>query len=208
VFSFLHPRGAGERVAPILGERVLLRPPRHADWRAWVEVRSASRAFLAPWEPSWPPDALTRKAFRRRVRQQALERRDQTGYGFLIFERTSGGLLGGITVSDVQRGVAQSCSLGYWIGAGAARRGYMTEALLLVLRFVFAELGLHRATAACLPGNRASQGLLRKVGFREEGYAREYLRIDGRWQDHVLFGMVASDLAPAAHLERAPRAAE
>lgn len=131
--------------------------------------------------------------------------RDRTGYAFYVFHRESGTLLGGITVADVQRGVALCCSLGYWIGQEHARQGYMTEALALVLDYLFDELGLHRVNAACLPSNRASQALLRHSGFREEGFAREYLRIDGRWQDHVLFAMIANDRTAT---ERAVRAAE
>ena len=96
-------------------------------------------------------------------------------------------------MSNLQRGVAMSCSLGYWIGQPHARQGYMSEALRRLLPFVFETLGLHRIEAACLPTNVASRGLLQKIGFREEGYARGYLRINGAWHDHVLFALLAED---------------
>ncbi|RMD64342.1 MAG: N-acetyltransferase, partial [Alphaproteobacteria bacterium] len=169
--------------------RVYLRPPVHRDWRAWAALRGESRDFLVPWEPTWAHDALTRGAFRRRLRVYKTEMRHGTSYTFLIFRRTDDVLLGGITLSNVRRGVAQSASLGYWIGERFARQGYMTEALAAVLGFAFGELGLHRVEAACLPRNKASRALLLKSGFREEGYAREYLRINGRWQDHVLLAV-------------------
>ena len=104
--------------------------------------------------------------------------------------------MGGVTLSNVRRGVAQAASVGYWIGERFARQGYMTEAVLAVVEFAFEELGLHRVEAACLPENDASRSLLLKVGFRQEGYARQYLRINGKWQDHLLFEMLRDDPRP------------
>jgi ribosomal-protein-alanine N-acetyltransferase len=175
--------------------RVTLRPPSQRDWRVWAELRTESREFLTPWEPTWSYDALTRGAFRRRLRAYRNESREGTSYSFLVFRNDDDALLGGVTLSNLRRGVAQSASLGYWIGARHSRQGYMTEALTAVLKFAFSELGLHRVEAACLPNNAASKGLLLKCGFREEGYAREYLRIDGRWQDHLLFAVLREDIS-------------
>jgi [ribosomal protein S5]-alanine N-acetyltransferase len=186
------------RGAQLDGRRVFLRPPRDTDWRHWADLRGASRDFLTPWEPVWPADALGRAAFRRRVRMVGSEWREDLGYSWLLFRRGDGALLGGVTLSNVRRGVAQSGSLGYWIGAPHARRGYMTEALQLLLPYAFERLGLHRIEAACLPNNAASRSLLRKLGFVEEGYAREYLRINGSWQDHVLYGLLKPELRAAA----------
>jgi len=174
--------------------RLFLRPPRNRDWRAWSELRTESREFLMPWEPSWSVDALSRAAFRRRMRQTAIEWHEDEGYGFLIFRQGDNALLGGINLSNVRRGVAQSANLGYWIGGPHARQGYMTDALLCLMPFAFERLGLNRLEAACLPHNVASRGLLQKIGFREEGYARQYLRINGNWQDHVLYALLRSDL--------------
>ena len=172
---------------------VYLRPPRQRDWRLWSRVREDSREFLAPWEPTWPYDALTRGAFRRRVRAYSQEMRQGSGYSFLIFRKEDDRLMGGATLSNIRRGVAQTASLGYWIGESYARRGYMTEALSALLDFGFEHLGMHRVEAACLPHNEASKTLLLKLGFAEEGFARQYLRINGSWQDHVLFAILRSD---------------
>jgi ribosomal-protein-alanine N-acetyltransferase len=180
----------------LLGRRTELRAPERQDWQPWAELRHASRAFLAPWEPSWSDDALSRGAFRRRLARYALEWHSDQGYTFLLFRHEDDALLGGISLTNVRRGVAESCSIGYWVGAPYARQGYMTEGLDLTLKFAFERLRLHRLEAACLPHNAPSRGLLLKAGFREEGYAREYLCIDGKWQDHVLFGMLASDWRP------------
>jgi len=173
--------------------RVYLRPPVQRDWRAWSVLRSESRDFLVPWEPTWSYDALTRGAFRRRLRIYRAEMRQGVSYSFLVFRRADDVLLGGATLSNLRRGVAQSASLGYWIGAPYCRRGYMTEALAAILRYAFANLALHRVEAACLPENTASKGLLLKSGFKEEGFAREYLRINVRWQNHILFAILSSD---------------
>ena len=187
--------GGGRRLE--LG-RVYLRPPVQRDWREWAALRAESREFLVPWEPAWAYDALTRGAFRRRVKIYKTEMRQGISYSFLVFRRDDDALIGGVTLSNVRRGVAQSASLGYWAGARYSRQGYMTEALAAVLGFAFGPLGLHRVEAACLPDNAASRALLIRSGFREEGYAREYLRINGRWQDHVLFGLPRGDFVERA----------
>lgn len=191
--------GDGGSRGPILtGDRVVLRQPTLRDWRAWSELRHASRGFLTPWEPAWPFDALGRKAYRRRLRQQTAEWRGGMGVTFFVFGRRDGHLMGGISVTNLRRGVAQSASLGYWVGERFARQGVMTEALLLVLDFLFVDLGLHRVEAATLPHNTASRRLLEKIGFVEEGRGRGYLRIAGQWQDHVLYALLAEDPRGAA----------
>ncbi len=175
------------------GKRVYLRAPAERDWRPYVEVRAASRKFLEPWEPAWPPDALGREAYFRRLNRYAADWRDDVGHSFFIFRNDDDSLLGGISLSNVRRGVAQCGTLGYWIGEAHARQGYMTEALRLIVDFCFGQLALHRVEAACLPHNEASQQLLRRGGFTQDGYARKYLKIRGEWHDHLLFSLLAED---------------
>ena len=174
--------------------RVYLRFPVQRDWRNWAALRAESRDFLAPWEPTWAYDALTRGAFRRRLKMYKAELRQGVTYSFLILRRVDDVLLGGITLSNLRRGVAQSATLGYWIGSPHRNQGYMTDSLAAILEFAFSRIGLHRVEAACLPANEASRRLLLRSGFREEGYAREYLRISGRWQDHQLFAILRDNL--------------
>jgi ribosomal-protein-alanine N-acetyltransferase len=175
---------------------VILRVPAMADFPQWAHLRAASRSFLTPWEPVWPADDLTRMAFRRRIKRYQREVKNGSGYPFFVFSPDGETLLGGLTLSQVQRGVTQSCALGYWMGAPYAGRGLMTAAVRAVVAFAFDTLHLNRVEAACLPGNAASIRLLEKVGFTREGYARRFLCIDGRWQDHLLFGMVRDDPRP------------
>lgn len=177
----------------LLGKRVFLRPPERGDWTAWSALRHESRDFLTPWEPSWPSDALGRAAYRRRLARYAMDWRTDQGYSFFIFRPGDDTLVGGVGLSNVRRGVAETASLGYWIGQHHARQGYMAEALAQSLEFAFLRLHLHRIEAACLPSNAPSRGLLLKCGFREEGYASKYLCIDGKWQDHVLFALLREE---------------
>lgn len=183
-----------EPVPTIEGERVLLRVPQMADFAEWAQLREDSRGFLEPWEPIWPHDDLTRSAFRRRIRRYVEDVRSDQAYAFFVFRRSDQTLVGGLTLSNVRRGVAQAGSLGYWMGAPYAGQGYMTEAVRALVPFALRTLRLHRVEAACIPTNAASMRLLEKVGFRREGVAREYLCINGIWQDHLLYALMSSDL--------------
>lgn len=172
---------------------LLLRPPAMGDYGAWAELRHRSRAHLVPWEPQWASDELSRTAFRRRIRHYQRELKDDTGYAFFIFRGSAETLIGGLTLSNVRRGVTQACSLGYWLGAPYANRGLMTKAVQSTAPFVFDELKLHRLEAACLPHNYASIRVLENNGFQCEGLARRYLKIDGEWRDHRLFALLPDD---------------
>jgi ribosomal-protein-alanine N-acetyltransferase len=172
------------------GERVRLRPPRASDYKAWAELRAASRAFLQPWEPTWPQDDLTRAAFRRRLSIYGRDHELGHGYALFLIRKEDDKLLGGINLRDIRRGVAQMAAFGYWIGQPYAGQGYMGDALRTACAFGFQTLGLHRLEAACLPENQPSRQLLLRAGFEQEGFARGYLKINGVWRDHLLFGLV------------------
>ena len=111
------------------------------------------------------------------------------------FQRDSRRLIGGCNISNVRRGVAQCASLGYWMGQPFAGHGLMKDSVRAVLPFIFEELSLHRLEAACIPTNAASVALLEKSGFIREGYAREYLCINGVWADHLLYARLRGDTA-------------
>lgn len=194
--AFLRSPFAPELPPALRGARITLRTPEMADHEAWAALRLQSRAFLTQWEPLWPSNDLTRAAFRSRIKRYWRDIEDDHAYPFFIFNNGNGALLGAITISNVRRGVAQMGTLGYWIGEPHARAGHMTAAAALIRAFAFQHLQLHRLEAACLPNNAASIALLKRSGFREEGLARSYLKINGQWQDHLLFGCLADD-APA-----------
>lgn len=192
--AFLRSVTSQDTGPEVFGDQVVLRVPQMADFPAWADLRAQSRDFLLPWEPTWPADDLTRAAFRRRIRRYQRDVHEGVTYPFFLFLRDEGSLVGGLTLSNIRRGVAQSCSVGYWIGEPYQRCGLMSDAVRAVVPFAFDSLNLHRVEAACLPSNDRSMNLLRGCGFTEEGYARRYLKINGVWQDHVLFAILSEDL--------------
>ncbi|MEM1065622.1 MAG: GNAT family protein [Pseudomonadota bacterium] len=174
-------------------DRLILRPPAHSDFRAWVALRQASAEFLVPWEPSWSPDHLTRRSFTNRVYWAQRSIAGGSAVPLFLVRREDMALLGAITLDNIQRGPAQAGTLGYWIGERYARQGYMREAIEALVHHAFETRGLSRIQAACLAENAASRGLLEKCGFKYEGVAQSYLQINGRWRNHVLYANLRSD---------------
>jgi [ribosomal protein S5]-alanine N-acetyltransferase len=186
--AFFRTINFSEPLPSVVGEGIILRMPQVTDYAEWAALRELSRDFLTPWEPTWPADDLSRSAFRRRIRRYAEDLRTDQSYAFLIIRSADNTLVGGLTLANIRRGVAQAGSLGYWMGQPFVRQGHMTAAVRAVIPFAFATLRLHRLEAACIPTNAASIRLLENTGFIREGYARDYLCINGVWQDHLLYG--------------------
>ena len=153
----------------------------------------SSKSFLVPWEPSWDASSCSRRAFIRYFKNSNYLANMDRAYSFLIFKIDDNTLLGGINVGNVRRGVAQSASLGYWVGVNHARNGYMKEALQILIPTLFIDLRLNRLEAATLEENVASRNLLKKIGFKKEGVLRNYLKINGSWRNHVLYGLLEND---------------
>ncbi|SDF57809.1 GNAT family N-acetyltransferase [Sulfitobacter delicatus] len=183
----------GRRKLRIETERLTLRPPIHADFRAWSALRRASNDYLRPWEPTWAEDHLTRKAFTNRVYWAQRSVSSGNAMPLFLIRRSDQNLVGAITLDNIRRGPAQSGTLGYWTGEPFARQGYMREAIEATVHQAFTRLDLSRIEAACLPENQASRGLLEKSGFKYEGVAQSYLQIDGRWRTHVLYAALRKD---------------
>lgn len=183
-----------EANGPVLqGQGLLLRPPRPADYAQWAELRELSRDYLQPWEPAWAEDDLTRSAYRRRLAIYSREMELGTAFPLFVFQLESERLMGAITLSNIRRGVSETATMGYWIGQPFAGQGVASRGVCQVLEFAFNGLQLHRVEAACVPNNNASRRVLEKSGFREEGLAKAYLKINGQWADHNLFGILADD---------------
>lgn len=190
--------GRAQRTAPLelVGWRVRLRTLGDADYDEWFAVRSRCRDWLLPWEPrpaGAPPTPEDRASFSARCAARERERQIGSGYGFGIF--VEGRLVGEITLSSIQRGPFQNATIGYWVDRDEAGHGIAPEATVVVLRFAFEELGLHRVEIAIVPRNKASRRVVEKLNLREESIALRFLEIDGRWEDHVRYAVTSEEWA-------------
>ncbi|MEU9101474.1 GNAT family N-acetyltransferase [Streptomyces sp. NPDC048361] len=159
------------------GPRVGIRTFTRQDAEEFTALAAASRALHAPWLfPPADPDAYASYVDR------LLD--DPTRHGYLVCERGDGRISGFININNVVEGAFQSGALGYGAFAPAAGRGLMSEGLTLVVRHAFTRLGLHRLEANIQPRNEGSVNLVRRAGFRLEGYSPDFLFIDGAWRDH------------------------
>jgi [ribosomal protein S5]-alanine N-acetyltransferase len=171
------------------GNRVHLRPPRRSDQSAFVAQARQSRALHRGWVQA--PE--TPSAFAAYVARYQPTDTEPRNVGFLVLRNEDDALAGVINFSEIIRGAFESGYVGYYAFAPFAGDGYMTEAFALALDFVFRELGLHRVEANVQPANIRSLALVERVGFVREGYSRRYVKIAGRWRDHVRFAMLAED---------------
>ena len=191
--SFLNAYSLKKNLFEITGRKVILRPPQYSDWKAWADERKKNKLYLQPWEPLWSINELERSSFVKRVRMfERLSHNDQA-YSFLIFTSDDEDFIGEVNISNVQRGIIQSCTIGYWIAKDCEGKGMMSESLELVKEFIFNELKLHRIEAACLPHNMPSLKVLLKNGFIKEGTARKLLKINDKWQDHTVLSFILDD---------------
>jgi ribosomal-protein-alanine N-acetyltransferase len=187
----------GHRSAPIelIGRRVTLRPLQVGDFEAWREVRVRSRDWLVKWEPRplpGQPDATSdRRVFAARCGARERERQLGSGYGFGMF--VAGRFAGEINLASVQRGPYQNAYVGYWIDEAMAGHSYTPEAFVVLCRFAFEDLALHRLQASIIPRNSASRRVAEKLGLRNEGTAERYLEINGVWEDHVRYAITSEE---------------
>lgn len=178
-----------ENPATLEGNRVHLRPPRRGDERAFIAQAARSRALHHRWvQPPETPDAFA--AYVQRYRKADAAARN---VGFLIIRNDDDALTGVINFSEIVRGAFQSAYVGYYSFAPFAGGGYMTEGFSLALDFAFRDFELHRVEANVQPANSRSLALVERLGFVREGYSRRYVKIAGRWRDHLRFAMLAEE---------------
>lgn len=174
--------------------RTRVRPLALGDANMLLRYRRENRAHLAPWEPLRSEEYYSYVACRDYLAQVPAMVREDRGYAFAVLPADGEEMLASVSLNNVVRGVFQAGHLGYGIAAKHQGQGLMREALPGVLAWAFGELGLHRIMANYMPCNPRSGQLLAALGFEREGYARDYLKIAGRWEDHVL----TAKLAPVA----------
>ncbi|MDY6049258.1 MAG: GNAT family protein [Corynebacterium sp.] len=195
------PRGWPE-VTPTVelpgGGRVRLRPLTRRDGALWSQYRLSDRAVLQPVEPTvhdWE-EAHSLAGWRRTFPVLKEQARAGTLLPFAV--ELDGTFVGQLTVGNIQRGVVCEGWIGYWLFSQYWGRGVATAAVALGVDHAFGRAGLHRLTATFLPDNVVSQSVLQANGFREEGFLREALHIDGRWRDHVLVALNRNDFPVTA----------
>ncbi|RKR75465.1 GNAT family N-acetyltransferase [Frondihabitans australicus] len=164
---------------------VTLRPLDLDDAGPLADAYTRNRERLAPWEPARPIEFFTEAQQGVEI-ERALFDRDAGSSLPLVLEQHER-IVGRVNLTGIARGVSQSATLGYWIDGELAGSGVMSAAVGAALVVARDELGLHRVQAATLLHNAASQGVLRRNGFTPIGVAQAYVKIAGRWQDHVLF---------------------
>ncbi len=184
------------RSLELAGLRVRLVTLVDSDYEAWFEVRNRCRDWLVPWEPRSKGAPLAPEdsaSFAARCGMRERERQLGSGFGFGIFFK--GRFVGEVTLSSIQRGPFQNGSIGYWIDKEAAGQGLIPEAVVVVLKFAFETLRLHRIEVAIIPRNRPSRRVVEKLDMRSEGVALGFLEINGEWEDHVRYAMTAEEWA-------------
>lgn len=172
-------------------ERLILRPPRPADIPALIRYYRENAEHLLPWEPAWPEGFLTERFWQAQVAHQEEQARAGAALRLVVLKRTDRRkVIASINFTAIQRGAFQACVLGYSLAETEQGNGYMTEGLQAAIEHVFRELELHRVMANYIPRNVRSGRLLGRLGFVIEGYARDYLLVNGRWEDHVLTSLI------------------
>ncbi|MFG2563768.1 GNAT family N-acetyltransferase [Streptomyces sp. NPDC048496] len=174
------------------GDRVAIRRVCENDYEEITVLRRESAELHHPWIPRGDS---ARGAFSDFVARFA----QPTHEGFVVCLRPTGAIVGGININNIVRGSMQSGMLGYVAYASTAGRGYMSEGLRLVVQLAFTELGLHRLEANIQPTNTASLNLVKRLGFRREGYSPNFQHINGAWQDHERWALTADMLQAGPH---------
>lgn len=179
----------------LAGRRITLRPLNPGDWEQWREVRIRAREWLTVWEPrpvpGHPDPTQDRRAFVARCGARDRDRELGSGYGFGIFVGDT--FAGEINLNSIQRGPFQNAYIGYWIDQAQAGNSYVPEAVVVLIRFAFEELGLHRVQISIIPRNSRSRRVVEKLAIRDEGVAVRYLEINGVWEDHIRYAITAEE---------------
>lgn len=177
--------------APVtVTERLTLRLADPDDIPALLRYFTENAEHLAPTSPLPPPGFFTEPYWRAQIARNREELAAGRSVRLFLFPRAEPEIvIGNLSLNTIVRGAAHSCDLGYSLAADRQGQGVMSEAVSAAIRYAFDELRLHRVKAAYLPTNERSGRLLRRLGFVVEGYARDYLLIQGRWQDQVLVGL-------------------
>ncbi|KAF3891324.1 MULTISPECIES: GNAT family N-acetyltransferase [Nostocales] len=171
----------------ITTERLLLRLATKEDISAILKFYTDNKTFLTPYSPAWAEGFFTEDYWSWRIDSDRKEFLNDISLRLFIFlQNDPKTIIGLINFSNFTRRAAQYCNVGYGLAETEQGKGYMVEALQAAIQYVFQELNMHRVMANYMPHNRRSGNVLKKLGFVIEGYARDYLLIHEKWEDHIL----------------------
>jgi ribosomal-protein-alanine N-acetyltransferase len=184
------------KVPVLTTPRLILTLPEPSAAPHALAYYTENQAHLEPWEPPRPEGFYGEAFWHDRLERNRREHVEDTSLRLFLFDRDAGvggPILGSVALTQIVRGALQGCNLGYSLGRAQVGQGLMFEALRAVIDHTWRELGLHRIAANYMPSNERSGRLLRRLGFVIEGYARDYLFLNGAWRDHILTALIRPD---------------
>jgi [ribosomal protein S5]-alanine N-acetyltransferase len=171
----------------IVSDRLILRLAINEDIPQILKYFIENKTYFTPFYPLWADSFFTEEYWEYQIESSVIEFINDQSLQLLIFTKSNPiKVIGNINFRNFVRGAAQFCSVGYSLAENEQSKGYMTEALRTAIEYVFTELNLHKIMANYMPHNQRSANVLKRLGFVVEGYARDYLFINGKWQDHIL----------------------
>ncbi len=180
----------------IQSERCIVRLLENGEESAAIDFYGSNKEHFGPWGPVWPDNFLTGEFWTAQIQKNRLEFERDISARMFVFERDNPVPIGNVSLSGILRGAAQFCYLGYGLAKAKEGHGYMHEVLVETINFAFNDMNLHRLMANYIPGNDRSAKVLQRLGFVEEGFAREYLYLAGKWQDHVMTSLTNQNWQP------------
>ncbi|MGG0239528.1 GNAT family N-acetyltransferase [Bacillus rhizoplanae] len=172
------------------GNSIFVKSLEECDAEALLYLELKNRDFFQTYTPLREDDFYTLESQLNRIRENKEKKDLDQLYSFGIYVIETEELIGNITLTEVLRGPLQSCYIGYSLDKNHNGKGYMTEAVKLVVSYAFDELKLHRIEAGVMPHNIGSIKVLEKSGFHKEGIAKKNVKINGRWEDHQVLAIV------------------
>lgn len=189
----------------ITGENIVVKLAEESDAQSLLALEVKNRDFFQQFTERRDDTFYTYEGQLGRIQSALRMQQEDRGYLFFIFLRSTGQLIGEVILSEVVRYNLQSCWIGYFLDKDFNGKGYMTEAVQLVVSYAFTELELHRIEAGVMPHNTGSMKVLLKAGFTKEGIARKNVNINGHWEDHQTLAIIKDDWAGKAATKKVQR---
>ena len=181
-----------------VSNRLFLRLANQDDICEIIKFYSENQKFFTPWHRHWAEDFLTESYWEKQVEKDFQGFKSDKSLKMWVFEKANPEyIVGNVNFDNFVRGAGQFCFLGYNLAEAQQGKGYMSEAVRVAIQYVFEELNLHRVMANYMPHNQRSGNLLKRLGFVVEGYARDYLFINGRWEDHIQTSLINRNWKPS-----------